>query len=133
MKSVCIAVAAALAVMVPVSAASADDLAGWRASPAGRCLMDRSDGNVSRFAAVDSNCGPVGDTSRASRAFVLSNDFEGVIRAIRLGDPQGVKTLMGALWRTQSLSPAMGSCWKTMVQHCNAENIGAAIEAGAKN
>jgi hypothetical protein len=51
------------------------------------------------------------------------------MRAIRLGDPQGVKTLMTALWRTQNRSPALGSCWKAMVKTCNAEKIGEAIEA----
>jgi hypothetical protein len=122
-------IAVALAAIVSVNAAQADDLTTWRASAAGKCLMDRGDSNVAKFAATDANCGPVGDSTRAARAFVLANDFETVIHAIGLGDPQGVKTMMTALWRTQNRSPALGSCWKTMVKVCNADEIGKTIEA----
>src|SRR3954454_24626711 len=107
-------IALALAVIAPLNAAVADDLDSWKTSPAAKCLMDRGDAKLASFAAADTNCGPVGDNTRAPRGFVLSNDFETVMRAIRLGDPQGVKTLMTALWRTQNRSPALGSCWKTM-------------------
>src|SRR4051812_4910272 len=90
-------IAFAFAVFASAFAAQAEDLNGWRTSPAGRCIMDRGDSNVAKFAAVDANCGPVSDSTRAARAFVLSNDFETVIKAIRLGDQDGVKTLMTAL------------------------------------
>jgi hypothetical protein len=122
-------IALALAVIIPMNAVQADDLNGWRTSPAGRCLMDRGDSKLANFAAADANCGPVGDSTRAARAFVLANDFETVIRAIGLGDQAGVQTLMTALWRTQNRSPALTSCWKTMVKVCDAEKIGEAIEA----
>jgi hypothetical protein len=121
--------ALALAVIAPLSAAQAEDLTSWGTSSAGRCLMDRGDSNMAKFNAVDNNCGPVGDATRVARAFVLANDFETVIRSIRLGDQDGTKTLMTALWRTQNRSPALTSCWKTMVKVCGADEIGAAIEA----
>ncbi len=126
-----ISIAVALAVIAPAFAAQAEDLNSWRTSPAGRCLMDRGDSKLANFASADANCGPVGDSTRAARAFVLANDFETVIHAIRLGDQDGVKTMMTALWRTQNRSPALTSCWKTMVKVCGADEIGAAIE-GAK-
>jgi hypothetical protein len=122
-------VALALAAISPVTAAHAEDLSSWGTSAAGRCLMYRGDSNMAKFNAADNNCGPVGDATRVARAFVLANDFETVIRSIRLGDQQGVKTQMGELWRTQNRSPALTSCWKTMVKVCGADEIGAAIEA----
>lgn len=121
--------ALALAVVAPVSAAGADDYNAWKTSPAAKCLMERGDGKLATFAAADANCGPVGDTSRAARGFVLANDFETVMRSIRLGDAQGVKTMMTALWRTQNRSPALASCWKAMVKVCNADEIAQTIEA----
>jgi hypothetical protein len=122
-------IASALAVTAFVNAAAADDYDAWPKSPAAKCLMDRGDGKLANFAAADSNCGPVGDNTRAPRGFVLSDEFEDLIRSIKLGDAQGTRTMMTGFWRTTNRSPALQSCWKTMVKTCGAEDIGAAIEA----
>ena len=119
----------ALTVLMPIGAASADDYSAWPKSPAAKCLMDRGDSKVAAFAAVDSNCGPVGDATRAGRAFVLGDEFEDLIRSIKLGDAQGTKTMMTGFYRTTNRSPALNSCWKTMVKTCGAENIDATVEA----
>jgi hypothetical protein len=119
----------AVAVLMPIGAASADDYQTWPKSQQAKCLMDRGDSKVAVFAAADSNCGPVGDATRAARGYVLSDEFEDLIRSIRLGDAQGTKTMMTGFWRTTNRSPALNSCWKTMVKTCGAENIGATVEA----
>jgi len=122
-------IALALAVTASVNAAAADDYNAWPKSPAAKCLMDRGDSKVAAFAAADSNCGPVGDATRAARGYVLSDEFEDLIRSIKLGDAQGTKTMMTGFWRTTNRSPALNSCWKTMVKTCGAENIDATVEA----
>jgi hypothetical protein len=119
----------ALAVVMPIGAASAEDYSAWPKSQQAKCLMDRGDSKVAAFAAVDSNCGPVGDATRAGRAFVLGDEFEDLIRSIKLGDAQGTKTMMTGFWRTTNRSPALNSCWKTMVKTCGAESIDATVEA----
>src|SRR3954470_5279461 len=124
----------AFAVVAPtalaqLSAARADDLGTWGKTPATKCLMDRSDGKLASFAAADANCGPLGDTSRAPRGYVLSDAVEDAYRAANSGDAKGAKDLMRVLWQIQSRSPALQSCWKTMVKVCDAASIGAAIEA----
>lgn len=122
----------ALAVFMPIGAASADEFQTWPGSVQAKCLIDRSDKKVSVFAAADTNCGPVGDSSRAARAFVLANAYGDVIRAIRSGDAKGTKDVMNVLWQTQNRSPMMGSCWKTMIKVCDAAEIGKAIDDAAK-
>jgi len=119
----------ALAAMAPLSAARADDLDIWKKSPATMCLMDRSDGKLAAFAAADANCGPVGDSSRAPRGYVLSDAVEDAFRAVNSGDAKGGKDLMKVLWQIQNRSPMLGSCWKTMVKNCDAAKIGESIEA----
>jgi hypothetical protein len=119
----------ALAALAPLSAARADDLDTWKTSPVTKCLMDRSDGKLATFAAADTNCGPLGDNTRAPRGFVLSDAAEDAYRAANSGDAKGAKDLMRVLWQIQSRSPALGSCWKTMVKLCDAAKIGEAIEA----
>jgi hypothetical protein len=126
-------VALALAVTASVNTAAADDIQSWGKSPAGKCLMDRGDSKVAAFAAVDANCGPVGDSTRAGRAFVLGDEFEDLIRSIRLGDAAGTQTMMTGFYRTTNRSPALNSCWKTMVKKCGAESIDATIEAAKPN
>src|SRR4051812_16298176 len=118
-----------LAAMAPLSAAHADDLGAWNKSPALKCLMDRGDAKLAGFAAADANCGPVGDTSRAPRGYVLSDAVEDAYRAANSGDAKGAKDLMKVLYQIQSRSPALTSCWKTMVKTCDAAPIGEAIEA----
>ena len=119
----------ALAAMAPLGAARADDLDIWKKSPTTMCLMDRSDGKLATFAAADTNCGPIGDNTRAPRGYVLSDAVEDAFRAANSGDAKGAKDLMKVLWQIQSRSPALGSCWKTMVKSCDAAKIGEAIEA----
>ncbi|WP_395016502.1 hypothetical protein [Dongia sp.] len=131
MKGMCIALA--LAATAFVNAAAADDYSAWPKSAPAKCLMDRGDSKVAAFAAVDANCGPVGDASRAGRAFVLGDEFEDLIRSIKLGDAAGTKQMMTGFYRTTNRSPALNSCWKTMVQKCGAESIGATIEAAKPN
>ena len=126
-------IAAALAVTASVNAAHADDYNTWPKSAQAKCLMDRGDSKVAAFAALDANCGPVGDSSRAGRAFVLADEFEDLIRSIKLGDAQGTKTMMTGFYRTTNRSPALNSCWKTMVKTCGAEAIDATIEAAKPN
>ncbi len=126
-------VALALAAMATVNAAQADDYSSWPKSAQAKCLMDRGDSKVAAFAAVDANCGPVGDASRAGRAFVLADEFEDLIRSIKLGDAAGTKTMMTGFYRTTNRSPALNSCWKTMVKTCAAENIDATVEAAKPN
>ena len=121
----------ALAVVMPIGAAAADDYTAWPKSAPAKCLMDRGDGKLANFGAADTNCGPIGDTTRAPRAYVLSDQFEGLIRSIKLGDAPGTKTMMTGFWRTTNRSPALNSCWKTMVKTCGAESIDQTIE-GAK-
>ena len=125
--------ALALVVLMPIAAASADDYSTWPKSQPAKCLMDRGDSKVAAFAAIDSNCGPVGDATRAGRAFVLGDEFEDLIRSIRLGDAAGTKQMLTGFYRTTNRSPALNSCWKTMVQKCGAESIGATIEAAKPN
>jgi hypothetical protein len=127
MKAVHIALA--LAAFAPLGAAHADDLGTWKKSPATMCLMDRSDGNLAKFAAADTNCGPVGDTSRAPRGFVLSDAVEDAYRAVNSGDAEGAKRIKGVLWDIQNRSPALGSCWKTMLKLCDAASVGESVEA----
>lgn len=126
-------IASALAVTAFVNAAQADDYTAWPKSPAAKCLMDRGDSKVAAFAAIDSNCGPVGDATRAGRAFVLGDEFEDLIRSIKLGDAAGTKTMMTGFYRTTNRSPALNSCWKTMVQKCGADDIAATVEAAKPN
>jgi hypothetical protein len=127
MKAVHIALA--LAAMAPLGAAHADDLGIWKKSPATKCLMERGDAKLAAFAAADANCGPVGDATRASRGFVLSDAVEDAYRAANSGDAKGAKDLMRVLWQIQNRSAALGSCWKTMVKVCDAAPIGEAIDA----
>jgi hypothetical protein len=127
MKAVHIVVA--LAALVPLSAARGGDLGTWGKTPATKCLMDRSDGKLATFAAADTNCGPLGDNTRAPRGYVLSDAVEDAYRAANSGDAKGAKDLMRVLWQIQSRSPALQSCWKTMVKLCDAAQIGEAIEA----
>ncbi|MDQ7246870.1 hypothetical protein [Dongia sedimenti] len=122
-------IALALAALAPLGAAHAEDLSAWKKSPATMCLMDRSDGKLATFAAADTNCGPVGDTSRAPRGYVLSDAVEDAYRAANSGDAKGAQQLMRVLWNIQSRSPALQSCWQTMVKACDAAKIGEAIEA----
>ena len=122
----------AFAALAPMSAARADDLGTWKKSPATMCLMDRSDGKLATFAAADTNCGPVGDATRASRGFVLSDAVEDAYRAANSGDAKGAKDLMKVLWQIQGRSPALASCWQTMVKVCDAAKIGEAVEDAAK-
>ncbi len=122
----------ALAVVIPIGAASADEFQTWPKSVQAKCLMDRGDSKVAVLAAADANCGPVGDSSRASRAFVLADAYEDVIRGISSGDAKGAKDLMNVLWQTQNRSPQLQSCWKTMIKACDAAEIGKAIDAAAK-
>ena len=125
--------ASALAVAAFVNAAHADDYTSWPKSPAAKCLMDRGDSKVAAFAAIDSNCGPVGDATRAGRAFVLGDEFEDLIRSIKLGDAAGTKQMMAGFYRTTNRSPALNSCWKTMVQKCGADDIAATVDAAKPN
>jgi hypothetical protein len=126
-------VALVLAAAAAVNTAQADDLSTWPKSPAAKCLMDRGDSKVAAFAAVDANCGPVGDSTRAGRAFVLGDEFEDLIRSIKLGDAAGTKQMLTGFYRTTYRSPALISCWKAMVQKCGAESIAATIEAAKPN
>jgi len=119
----------ALAAFAPLTAAHADDLGTWKKSPATACLMDRSDGNLAKFAAADENCGPVGDPSRASRGFVLSDAVEDAYRAVNSGDAEGAKRIKRVLWDIQNRSPALGSCWKTMVKLCDAASVGESVDS----
>ena len=122
----------ALTVLTPIGAASADEFQSWPKSNQAKCLMDRGDSKVASFAAADTNCGPVGDSSRAARAFVLADAYEDVIRGIKSGDAKGAKDLMNVLWQIQNRSPALTSCWKTMIKACDAAEIGKAIDDAAK-
>jgi hypothetical protein len=122
----------AAAVFLPIGAASADEFSTWPKSTQAKCLMERGDSKVAAFAAADANCGPVGDTSRAARAFVLADAYEDVIRGISLGDTKGAKDLMNVLWQIQNRSPQLQSCWQTMIKTCDAADMGAAIDAAAK-
>ena len=119
----------ALAVFAPLGAAQADDLSTWGKTPAMKCLMDRSDAKLASFAAADTNCGPIGNTSRAPRGFVLSDAVEDAYRAVNSGDAAGAKRIKAVLWDIQNRSPALGSCWKTMVKLCDAAAIGESVEA----
>jgi hypothetical protein len=119
----------ALGVFLPIGAASADEYSTWPKSEQAKCLMDRGDSKVAVFAATDPNCGPVGDTSRAARAFVLGDAVEDVMRGISSGDAKGAQDLMKVLLQIQGRSPELQSCWKTMVKLCDAAQIGAAIDA----
>lgn len=121
-----------LAVLAPLGAAQADDLSMWQKSPITKCLMERGDRTLAAYAAADANCGPVGDATRASRGYVLSDAAEDAYRAANSGDAQGAKQLMRVLWQIQSRSPELASCWKTMVKMCDAGKIGEAVEAAAK-
>jgi hypothetical protein len=122
----------ALTFIMGVGQASADDVQTWGKSVQGKCLMDRGDRSVAKFAAADTNCGPVGDSSRAARAFVLANGFSEVARAVSSGDAAGAKDVMNVLWQAQNRSPALTSCWKTMIKVCDAAEIGKAIDAAHK-
>src|SRR3954465_8153537 len=113
----------ALAALAPLGAARADDLGVWKKSPATQCLMDRGDAKLASFAAADTNCGPVGDNTRAPRGYVLSDAAEDAYRAANSGDAKGAKDLMKVLWQIQNRSPALQSCWKTMVKACDAPGI----------
>ena len=126
-------IAAALTAAAFVNAAQAEDYSSWPKSDQAKCLMDRGDSKVAAFAAVDANCGPVGDASRAGRAFVLGDEFEDLIRSIKLGDAAGTKTMMTGFYRTTNRSPALNSCWKTMVTKCGADDIAATVEAAKPN
>ena len=119
----------ALAVFLSIGTASADDYSTWPKSQQAKCLMERGDTQVAALAAADANCGPVGDATRAGRGYVLADEFEDLIRSIKLGDAQGTKTMMTGFYRTTNRSPALNSCWKTMVKKCGAENIDATVEA----
>jgi hypothetical protein len=125
-------VLAALAVLTPIGAASADDFSTWPKSAQAKCLMERGDTTVAARAAADANCGPVGDSSRAGRAFVLADAYEDVIRGISSGDAKGAKDLMNVLWQIQNRSPQLQSCWKTMIKVCDAADMGKAIDDAAK-
>ena len=125
------------AVLAPLGSAQlgvaqADDLSIWQKSTITKCLMDRGDRKLAAYAAADASCGPVGDPSRASRGYVLSDAAEDAYRAANSGDAAGAKGLMRVLWQIQNRSPELGSCWKTMVQMCDAGKIGEAVEAAAK-
>jgi len=122
----------ALAVLMPIGAASADDFSTWPKSSQAKCLMERGDSTVAKLAAVDANCGPVGDSTRAARAFVLGDAVEDVMRGISLGDEKGAKDLMNVLWQIQNRSPQLQSCWKTMIKVCDADEIGKTIDANHK-
>jgi hypothetical protein len=122
----------ALAVLMPIGAASADDFSTWPKSDKAKCLMERGDTTVAARAAQDANCGPVGDSSRAGRAFVLADAYEDVIRGISSGDAKGAKDLMNVLWQVQNRSPQLQSCWKTMIKVCDAAEMGTAIDNAAK-
>jgi len=122
----------ALAFIIGIGQASADEVQTWGKSDQAKCLMDRGDRSVAKFAAADTNCGPVGDSSRAARAFVLANGFAEVAHAVNSGDAAGAKNVMNVLWQTQNRSPALTSCWKTMVKVCGADEIGTAIDANHK-
>ena len=121
-----------LAVLTPIGAASADEFQTWPKSDRAKCLMDRGDSKVGVFAAADANCGPVGDSSRAARAFVLADAYEDVIRGVRSGDAKGARDLMNVLWQIQNRSPELQSCWKTMIKVCDAAEMGKAIDDAAK-
>ena len=131
MKALTILLAAAL-VVAATGQAFADDATTWGKSVKGKCLMDRRDGTVAKLAAADANCGPVGDPSRASRAFVLANSFADVARAVDSGDAAGAKDVMNAFWQTQNRSPMFASCWKTIVKACDAADINQTIEGAHK-
>jgi hypothetical protein len=122
----------ALAFIAGIGQASADEAQNWGKSVQGKCLMDRGDRSVAKFAAADANCGPVGDSSRAARAFVLANAFADVARAVNSGDSAGAKDVMNVLWQAQNRSPMLTSCWKTMIKVCDAAEIGKAIDASHK-
>jgi hypothetical protein len=122
-------IALALAVIAPVNIAAAQDYTSWPTSPAAKCLMERGDSTLAKLAASDTNCGPVGDATRASRGYVLADEFEDLIRSIKLGDANGTQQMMRGFYRTTNLSPALNSCWKTKVTACGADNIGATVEA----
>ncbi len=122
-------IALALAVIAPLNVAVAQDYTSWPGSDVSKCLMERGDTTVAKLAATDANCGPVGDPSRAGRGYVLADEFEDLIRSIRLGDANGTQQMMRGFYRTTNISPAMNSCWKTKVAACNAQSIGAAVEA----
>jgi len=122
----------AAAFVVATGQAFADEVPGWGKSVEAKCLMDRGDRTVAKLAAADANCGPVGDPSRASRAFVLANAFGDVAKAVNSGDASGAKDVMNVLWQTQNRSPMFASCWKTMVKACDAADIGQTIDAAHK-
>lgn len=121
-----------LAFIIGIGQASADEAATWGKSVQAKCLMDRGDRSVAKFAGADTNCGPVGDSSRAARAFVLANGFAEVAHAVNSGDAAGAKDVMNVLWQAQNRSPALTSCWQTMIKVCDAADIGAAIDAAHK-
>ena len=118
--------------VVVTGQAFADEVPAWGKSVQGKCPMDRGDRSVAKFAAADANCGPVGDASRAARAFVLANAFADVARAVNSGDAAGAKDVMNVLWQTQNRSPMLASCWKTMIKICDAADIGKTIDASHK-
>jgi hypothetical protein len=119
----------ALVFIAGIGQASADEAQTWGKSDQAKCLMDRGDRSTAKFAAADANCGPVGDASRASRAFVLANTFADVAKAVNSGDSAGTKDVMNVLWQAQNRSPMLASCWKTMVKVCDAAEIGKEIDA----
>jgi hypothetical protein len=123
---------ASAALVVATAPVFADEVPGWGKSVQAKCLMDRGDKSVAKLAAAEPNCGPVGDPTRASRAFVLANAFGDVARAVNSGDAAGAKNVMNVLWQTQSRSPMFASCWKTMIQLCDAGEIGNTIDASHK-
>jgi hypothetical protein len=122
----------AVAIVAPLGAAHADDAGVWKKSPATKCLMDRGDQKLAAFAAADANCGPIGNSSRAPRGFVLSDAAEDAYRAANSGDAKGGRDLMRVLFQIQGRSPELASCWKTMLKICDAASIGEAVEAAAK-
>jgi hypothetical protein len=122
----------ALAVLMPIGTAAAEDIQSWPKSSQAKCLMERGDSKVAAFAAADANCGPVGDSSRAARSFVLANAYADVVRAVKSGDAKGTKDLMNLLSNIQNRSPQLQSCWKTMIKVCDAGEIGKTIDEAAK-
>jgi hypothetical protein len=131
MRSI-VGISLALSFIAGIGQASADEAQAWGKSVQGKCLMDRGDRSTAKFAAADANCGPVGDSSRASRAFVLANAFADVARAVNSGDTAGAQDVMNVLWQAQNRSPMLTSCWKTMIKVCDAAEIGKTIDASHK-
>jgi len=84
----------ATAFVLVTGQAFADEVPAWGKSVQAKCLMDRGDRTVAKLAAADANCGPVGDPSRASRAFVLANAFGDVAKAVNSGDASGAKAVI---------------------------------------